>query len=88
MSDKHVLKLNGDDVGTYELIGVLLYKKQTHYITTVYDRTYGWVRYDGYPPANGVGQRVPPPEGRVRHVHGLSGEYYPVDVLYARVAEQ
>ena len=35
--------------------------------------------------AGGVGVRVPPPTGRVQHTHGLSGKYFPVELLYVRV---
>ena len=27
-----------------------------------------------------------PPTGRTQHTHGLSGEYYPVELLYARIS--
>jgi hypothetical protein len=78
--------IDGSCIGPYQLIGVMLYKLDTHYIADVYDATYGWVRYDAYEPADGVGQRVQPPTGRTQHTHGLSGEYYPVELLYARIS--
>ena len=85
-TDDHTLVVDGNAVGTYQLAGVLLYKRDAHYIAEVFDaRERSWVRYDGYPPACGVGVRVGPPTGRCRHTHGLSGEYYPVNLLYARV---
>jgi hypothetical protein len=64
----------------------MLYKFDAHYITDVFDaRERSWVRYDGYPPACGVGVRVRPPTGRCLHTHGLSGEYFPVNLLYCAV---
>jgi len=85
-TDDHVLTIGGTVVGKYHLIGVMLYKLDAHYITQAYDaRERSWVRYDGYPPAKGLGQRDSPPTGRVDHEHGLEGKYYPVDLLYVRV---
>ena len=45
------------------------------------------MRYDGYTPANGLGQRVlEPPPGRFSHEHGLDGMYFPVCVVYGRMS--
>ena len=44
-------------------------------------------RYDGYQPAGGIGQKVPPPVGRITHNNGgVSGNYYATELLYARTS--
>ena len=86
--EDHVLCIQGVPVTTYRLMGVILYKLDAHYITDVYkQRERCWVRFDGYEPANGIGQCVRLPArgyGHVHHRFGLEGRYYPVLLVYGR----
>ena len=81
------LMINEATSGKYRLVSVLLHKLGAHFIADTFDaREQCWIRFDGYSPACGLGQRVTPPQaGRVRHTHSLSGSYIPTYVIYGRV---
>jgi hypothetical protein len=88
---ERTLFIGGEEIARYRLIAALLYKSGSHYIVDCYDAReqswiHRWIRYDGYPPACGEGQRVQGPASRVKHTHGLKGTYFPIMLVYGKVA--
>ncbi len=86
---ERTLFIDGNEIASYRLIAALLYKSGAHYIVDCYDaREQCWIRYDGYPPARGEGQRVQGPASRVKHTHGLQGTYFPIMLVYGKVDQR
>ena len=74
----------GEARAAYQLIGVIMYAKNYHWISDVLDKTEKrWLRYDGID-ADGVGQPTAAPHGAVRH---KSTRYFPYTAVYAQVSE-
>eukprot|EP00966_Prymnesium_polylepis_P108201 2505048-Prymnesium_polylepis.1 len=66
-------------VAYYRLVAVIMYAKNYHFFADVRDpRHDGWFRFDGME-ADGVGQPINPPSGRVRHRHRV---YVPICAMY------
>ena len=84
----HQLAINGDLIGNYKLISVIMYKTDEHFIANVFDkRTNRWICYDGIAP-NGLGEPIEAEvvaRGRTKYLHGHKGEYFPVAVAYVRM---
>ena len=86
-TETHELTVNEDGHGLYKLVGVLMYKRGSHFMADVLDpREECWLRYDGMC-ANGVGQPIPTPSGAVWHAsipEGKESRFYPILTVYAR----
>jgi hypothetical protein len=84
------LIISGQSFGSYQLVGIILYKKGAHYIADVLDQTARvFVRYDGmHNGGRGVAAGAPGPTGKVQHNGPSAGTYFPVLCAYTRVTVQ
>ena len=73
----------GKAIASFQLVGMVLYAKDYHYIADVRDPRIGagWLRIDSND-ADGVGQATAPASNRIKHKNRI---YYPVVAAYVRV---
>ena len=69
-------------LGSFQLVGMLRYHRDYHFIADICDPRDGWMRCDGMT-AQGVACRIEPGRGRIEHTDGV--EYHPIMVVYALV---